>query len=143
MVARSRLPAALACLAIGGLALAGCGGGGQTGGATETTSEAHTPTSSQVGPTTNPAITRGMVQVAMKDIKFIPADIKVKKGQTVIWSNEDGVAHTVTAQSGASFDSGALQPGVTYKWKAATAGTVHYYCTIHGPRQSGTITVTG
>jgi plastocyanin len=142
MVAWKSFPAVLAWLAIGGLAL-GCGGGKQTGGATETTSEAHTPTSSQAGPTTNPAITRGRVQVAMKDIKFIPAHITVKKGQTVIWTNEDGVDHTVTADSGASFNSGNLQPGVTYKWKASQAGKVHYYCTIHGQQQSGTITVTG
>jgi len=143
MVAFDRFPAVLACLAIGGLMAGGCGGGRQTGGATETTSERHTPTSSQAGPTTNPATSRGLVQVAMKDIKFIPASIKVKKGQTVIWSNEDGVAHTVTADSGASFDSGQIQPGVTYKWKASTPGKIHYYCTIHGQQQSGTITVTG
>ena len=142
-MALHRYPAVLACLVLGGLVAAGCGGGRQTGGATETTSEVHTPTSSQAGPTTNPAIARGWVQVAMKDIKFIPANIKVKKGQTVIWTNEDGVAHTVTADSGASFNSGQIQPGVTYKWKASKPGKIHYYCTIHGQQQSGTITVNG
>jgi plastocyanin len=141
MVARIRFPAVLACLAIGGLAVAGCGGGRQTGGATETTSEAHTPTSSQAGPTTNPATSRGMVQVAMHDNRFVPSHIKVKKGQTVIWTNEDGVEHDVTAQSGAGFRSRTLEPGVTYKWKATTGGTVSYYCTIHGQQMSGTITV--
>ncbi|MFL5821273.1 MAG: cupredoxin domain-containing protein [Solirubrobacteraceae bacterium] len=143
MVATNRFPAVLACLAIGGLAAGGCGGGRQTGGATETTSERHTPTSSQAGPTTNPKLSRGLLQVAMKNIKFIPANIKVKKGQTVIWTNEDGVVHTVTATSGASFDSGNLNPGVTYKWKASGSGTIHYFCKIHGQQQSGTITVTG
>jgi plastocyanin len=142
MVARSRFPAVLACLAIGGLAVPGCGGGRQTGGATEKTSETHTPTSSQAGPTTNPAISRGMVQVAMHNNRFVPSHIKVKKGQTIIWNNEDGVDHDVTAQSGADFRSKALEPGVTYKWKA-TSGTVHYYCTIHGQQMSGTITVGG
>ena len=142
MAARNRFRAAMACLAIAGLAFGGCGGGRQTGGATETTSEAHTPTSSQAGPTTNPAVTRGMVQVAMHNNRFVPADIKVKKGHTVMWTNEDGVDHTVTAQSGGSFGSGNLQPGVTYKWKATTPGTVRYYCTIHGQQMSGAITVT-
>jgi plastocyanin len=142
MAARNKFRAAMACLAIAGLAFGGCGGGRQTGGATETTSEVHTPTSSQAGPTTNPAVTRGRVQVAMHNIKFVPAHVKVKQGQTVVWTNEDGVDHTVTAQSGASFDSGNLQPGVTYKWKATKSGTVRYYCTIHGQQQSGEITVT-
>ena len=141
MAARSRFPAALACLGIAGLAFGGCGGGRQTGGATETTSEAHTPTSSQAGPTTNPAVTRGTVQVAMHNNRFVPPDIKAKKGQTIIWTNEDGVEHDVAAQSGADFRSRTLEPGVTYKWKAATSGTVHYYCTIHGQQMSGTITV--
>lgn len=143
MAARNGFPAVMACLTIAGLAFGGCGGGRQTGGATETTSEAHTPTSSQVGPTTNPAVGRGMAQVAMHNNHFVPSEIKVKKGQTVIWTNEDGVEHTVTAQSGASFNSGTLEPGVTYKWKAKTPGTARYYCTIHGQQMSGAITVTG
>jgi plastocyanin len=84
-----------------------------------------------------------MVQVAMHNNRFVPSDIKVKKGQTVIWTNEDGVQHDVTAESGASFKSRLLAPGVTYKWKAATSGTIQYYCTIHGQQMSGTITVSG
>jgi plastocyanin len=60
-----------------------------------------------------------------------------------MWTNEDGVVHTVTADSGASFDSGNVDPAGNFRWKATGPGNIHYYCTIHGQQMSGTITVRG
>jgi plastocyanin len=131
-----RLPTMLACCALGA---AGCGGGGGT---TDTNAQATQPTSATVAPTTvaKPG-GAGQVVVDMKDIKYVPQHVDVKVGQTVKWTNSDAVAHTVTADKGASFDSGTINVGGTYQWKAAKPGEIHYFCTIHGQVQSGTITV--
>jgi plastocyanin len=92
---------------------------------------------------TEPASSSGgtTVAVQMKDILFVPEKVSARVGQTVVWTNEDDVAHTVKAKSGADFASKALSKGDTYKAKLTKAGTIDYVCTIH-PSQTGTITVT-
>jgi plastocyanin len=94
------------------------------------------------GTATEPATAAGgkTVPVKMKDILFVPEKITARVGQTVVWTNEDDVAHTVKAKSGADFESKALSKGDTYKAKLTKAGTIDYVCTIH-PSQTGTITV--
>lgn len=81
-------------------------------------------------------------QVDMKDIKFAPMDITVKKGQTVTWTNSDSVPHNVTKENGpgADFKSSNLDGGATYKHTFDSAGKFDYVCTIH-PNQTGSVTV--
>jgi plastocyanin len=139
-----RRPTSLALIALAGLLVAGCGGGGSQ---TQSTGPPATGTSSKAS-STAPASegqpgAAGQAQVRMKNIKFVPESITVKKGQTVKWVNDDGVAHTVTADSGDNFDSGTVAAGGTYQHKFTKPGRVHYFCTIHGQQQSGTVTVTG
>ncbi|HLK09665.1 MAG TPA: DUF2231 domain-containing protein [Candidatus Angelobacter sp.] len=69
-------------------------------------------------------------QVIMKGIRFQPAELTVRPGQTVEFKNEDIVAHTVTADDG-SFDSGLIQPGSSWKMTIQKAGTLAYHCTPH------------
>jgi plastocyanin len=83
----------------------------------------------------------GEAKVSMKNIKFVPMDISAKVGQKITWTNDDPVAHTVTAQKGADFDSGTVNSGGTFSFTPKKAGTIDYVCTIH-PGQTGTITVT-
>jgi plastocyanin len=82
------------------------------------------------------------VTVDMKDIKFMPATVNVKKGGTVQWVNKDSVPHNVTKDDGpgADFASDTVNPGGKYSQKFDTAGTVAYVCTIH-PNQTGSVTV--
>ena len=80
------------------------------------------------------------VQVAMKDILFVPEKITARVGQTVVWTNQDDVEHDVTAKTGADFESKALSKGDTYEAKLTKAGSIDYLCTIH-PSQRGQITV--
>jgi len=81
------------------------------------------------------------VHVVMRDILFVPDKITARVGQTVRWTNEDDVAHTVKAEKGAKFASkGPLSKGDTYAVKLHNPGTIGYICTIH-PSQHGTITV--
>ena len=61
-------------------------------------------------------------------------------GDTVTFTNDGGIDHTVTATSGAKFDSGSLAPGATFQFTAEKAGTVSYVCTFH-PGMQGTIEV--
>jgi plastocyanin len=80
--------------------------------------------------------------VDIPEIAFEPADITVKAGTTVTWTNSDDIPHTVTKEGGpgAEFDSGDLDPGSTFEQTFDAAGKVDYVCTIH-PGQAGTVTV--
>jgi len=90
-----------------------------------------------------PAASGGkVVPVRMKDILFVPDRITARVGQTVRWTNDDDVAHTVKAKKGADFASKSISKGETYEAKVSKAGTIDYVCTIH-PSQRGTITVVG
>jgi plastocyanin len=82
----------------------------------------------------------GAVAVSIKNIQFDPKTVTVKVGQTIQWTNDDGIAHNVTAKEGADFKSDNLNKGDTFDFKADKAGTIKYVCTIH-PGQNGEITV--
>ncbi len=68
--------------------------------------------------------------VSLKSIAFTPATLTVAVGTTVTWTNNDNVAHTVTADDN-SFDSGNLAAGATYTKSFTTAGTYPYHCNYH------------
>jgi plastocyanin len=90
--------------------------------------------------TSSPAATNS---VEIKDFAFSPANITVKVGDTVTWTNKDSAAHTVTADSGSSDgpNSGNLAQGDTYSFKFTKAATYIYHCAIH-PSMQGSVTVT-
>jgi plastocyanin len=141
-----RLPIiAVACTALA-LALGACGkdkesqtgrDAGEDGATVQTnpTPQAQTSTQSE-GQKSN-----DIVSVTMKDIKFVPETITAKVGQKIVWTNEDQVAHNVTAKQGAKFASDTLQKDQTFEYTPTKAGTIKYVCTIH-PGQNGQITVT-
>ena len=130
-----RLLTILASLALAGGVLAGCGGDDEEGNVPETTT---TPPTQTTGTSGSAQAGGGEVTVSMKDIKYIPETVNATVGQTIKWTNDDPVAHTVTARSGADFDSGTVDAGGEYKYKVAKAGTIAYVCTIH-PNQKGQI----
>lgn len=70
---------------------------------------------------------------------FNPASVTVSVGDSVTWTNADGVAHTATADD-ASFDTGNIAAGGSDSITFATAGSFPYHCAIH-PAMTGTITV--
>ena len=70
------------------------------------------------------------VAVAIEGMRFSPAAVEVKAGDTVVWTNRDIVAHTVTAKAGA-FDSKVIPPGGTYKFVARKIGDFAYACSLH------------
>jgi plastocyanin len=72
---------------------------------------------------------------------YTPADITVVVGvnNTVKWTNNDNMAHTVTTTDG-SIDSGRMNPGATFVYTFTKPGVYHYTCTYHLWMQ-GTVTV--
>ena len=86
-----------------------------------------------------PAATGNNVQVAIKDFKFVPADMTIKVGDTVVWTNEDSAAHTVESSDG-TLKSDELSKGDTYKFTFTKAGKFDYSCGIHHSMH-GSVTV--
>jgi plastocyanin len=78
--------------------------------------------------------------VSIKDMRFDPASIDVKLGDTIVWTNNDDRDHTVVARDG-SFKSDNLKPGASYSFKLTQAGKLSYACSYH-PRMKGSINVT-
>jgi plastocyanin len=111
-------------LAALGTGLAACGGSGDNS----------TPVAAQ------PPKTAGGVKVSVQDNSFAPGNVKVKAGETVTFTNDGAVAHTVTGVGGATFDSGTLAPGKTFSFIAEGKGKLTYVCTIHAGMK-GTIEV--
>ncbi len=72
---------------------------------------------------------------------YTPNDLTAVVGATITWTNAGAVAHTVTADDGASFDSGNLDPQTNFSFTPDTPGTFPYHCTFH-PWMTGSFTVT-
>lgn len=81
-----------------------------------------------------------ILDIGMSGSKFNPAKIKIKVGETVTWTNNDSVQHTVTATDGL-FNSGTLTRGQNFQYNFTTTGIYNYYCELHGVVMSGTVIV--
>ncbi|MGA7053397.1 MAG: cupredoxin family copper-binding protein [Mycobacterium sp.] len=79
-------------------------------------------------------------QVSIDNFAFAPANLTVKAGSTVTWTNRDEEPHTVAATDG-SFHSPGMGTGATFSHTFSTAGTFDYVCSIH-PMMHGTVVVT-
>jgi plastocyanin len=77
--------------------------------------------------------------VTIDNYAFSPTTLTVSAGTTVTWVNNDTAAHTVTADDG-TFDSGNLDPGESFTYTFASAGTISYHCNYH-PTMVGTVVV--
>lgn len=69
------------------------------------------------------------VAVTIKGMTFTPATVTVHVGDTIVWTNEDFVAHTATARDKA-WDV-LIAAGKTGSLTVTTPGTVAYYCRFH------------
>lgn len=84
----------------------------------------------------------GAVQVSYKNISITPANITVKAGTRITWTNFDATLHNVTITSGpVKFSSPAVSKGDTYTATFAKPGLYRYVCTFHPGTMIGTITV--
>lgn len=114
MAARRRAVSALGCAAAIGLALSltdAIGGGG------------------------GPVRTH---EVSIEGMVFAPANLTVRRGDTVRWRNKDLVPHTVTAAG--RFDSGTLAPNGSWTRTLDVPGRYDYVCAFH-PTMKATLVV--
>jgi len=79
---------------------------------------------------------------------FYPLNQTTTAGHTITWKWSPGITmmHNVTSGTPAGgpdgvFASPSQSSGPDFTHTFATAGTYHYYCTIHGSAMTGTITV--
>jgi plastocyanin len=99
--------------------------------ATTAVAAAHAPSGTM--PADAPAVT-------IHNFAFSPATTTIRTGTTVVWTNNDGVDHTVTADAG-QFGSSALGAKRTFAFIFMTPGTYAYHCAIH-PFMHGSVVVT-
>ncbi len=78
--------------------------------------------------------------VTIQGFAFNPETLVIKKRETVVWTNMDGVRHTVTSAEGDKLDSPLLARGETYSHTFTEAGEFEYICSPH-PQMTGTIIV--
>jgi plastocyanin len=77
--------------------------------------------------------------VTIEGMKFAPERLEVAAGDTVVWTNKDFLAHSVTA-SGARVESGDLAPNKSWRFVARKKGEMPYICRLH-PVMKGLLVV--
>ncbi len=77
--------------------------------------------------------------VNIQGFAFNPAAHTITQGDTIVWTNFDGVSHSSTSDGG-FWDSGLLSTGQSFTFVFSDAGSFPYHCTPH-PSMQGTITV--
>jgi plastocyanin len=88
------------------------------------------------GPASAAAGSGPVVKILIKDFKFIPANPQVKPGEQMMVTNEDSVAHTITAGPSAQdnnlFTTRLLSQNQSQVIRAPSkAGMYPFYCTVH------------
>ena len=81
----------------------------------------------------------GNTHPIMQNYTYQPANMQVRVGTTVTWTNQDSVPHSVTFKNGMK-DSGLLTQGQSFSYTFNTPGTYQYYCTVH-PYMVATVSV--
>ena len=95
--------------------------------------------------------TPSTTEVSIVDNRFDPPNVTITAGQTVTWTHNGALPHTVTSNPGQAgctpastenFASANLNAGNTFTHTFTTRGAFHYHCEIHGCTMAGTVTVT-
>ncbi len=83
--------------------------------------------------------------VVMSELKYAPAGLTIKTGDTVTWRNTDGMGHTVTAdpakardkqsvrlpEGAEPWDSGDIETGQSWSRRFDVPGEYTYFCIPH------------
>jgi len=81
--------------------------------------------------------------VSIENLRFEPAELKIKVGETVTWPNNDERDHTVvSSDKEKKFKSPVLHHGETWSLTFDKPGKYAYGCRLH-PRMKGTVIVSG
>ena len=74
-----------------------------------------------------------------RQLQFGPAELTVKAGTTVTWTNRDDIPHTVVSPDKV-FKSKVLDTDEKFSFTFSTPGTFPYFCSIH-PKMTGKVVV--
>ncbi len=118
----SRIIGFLFVIAIGLFVIAGCGS-----------------SSKSTNPPPPPTHSAHFHDVSIANFAYSPATLTIAVGDTVLWTNNQNVQHTVTSDTGTEL-SGDLAAGATYQHIFGTANVYPYHCAIH-PTMHGSVTV--
>ncbi len=91
----------------------------------------------------NPAASAGndMPQVIIKDFKFIPQEITIKRGQTINWDNQEKRQyHSVWFEALGEEEPDYFFPEENYQREFKQTGTFPYRCGPH-PKMTGIVHV--
>ncbi|MGH3045028.1 MAG: cupredoxin domain-containing protein [Gaiellaceae bacterium] len=129
--------------AVAAVLLAGCGG--SDSGTTKPEAAASTSPSAVSNGTVKAATPAGNSAVTVKQFQFMPAELTVKAGTDVTWTNQDDILHTAT--SGATpgtadgkFDGQMDGPGKSFSHVFDQPGRYPYFCSRH-TSMTGTVVV--
>jgi plastocyanin len=95
------------------------------------------------------AVSAATIEVSIIDFDFVPREVRIAPGDTVLWRNNGMAPHTAThcvrntPQSPCNpplFDTGQLNTGQTFSSTFPTPGTFPYICLIH-PFMTGVVIV--
>ena len=78
------------------------------------------------------------IAIHIDNFVFEPAQLTVKAGQTVTWTNRDDIPHTVVCAG--KFRSKTMDTDGTYSFTFTSAGEYKYFCSLH-PHMTGVIKV--
>ncbi len=78
------------------------------------------------------------MDVHIDNFAFKPAELTVKVGTTVTWTNRDDIPHTVV--SAGKFRSKTLDTDDKFSFTFTNAGDYRYFCSLH-PHMTGMIKV--
>ena len=68
--------------------------------------------------------------VEMREMAFVPAELRVNPGDTIVWINRDIVPHTATAPDSA-WSSPPLAEGERWRMVVGAAASGQYLCAFH------------
>ncbi len=83
----------------------------------------------------------GVTVSTIENFSYTPTNVGV--GETLTWTNVDGVPHTVTAgldSEAVTFDSGLIGPGQSFAVRFDQAGLFPFACALH-PSMTGVVSV--
>jgi plastocyanin len=78
------------------------------------------------------------VEVHIDNFVFQPAELTIKVGTTVTWTNRDDIPHTIV--SAGKFRSKTLDTDDKFSFTFTNAGDYKYFCSLH-PHMTGMIKV--